>query len=69
MTRIQVFSENDTFIGSYESVCIPRVGEILDANDGHWKVIDVQHDIKGRLKGGYKAVCNSVVIYAMEYNR
>jgi hypothetical protein len=36
-------------VGAYVSLIVPRQGEILDANNGRWKVIEVVHDIRGEL--------------------
>jgi hypothetical protein len=49
MIDILVIDNNDRKVGLYRSPISPRVGEILDANNGSWIVQKVQHDIRGSL--------------------
>tara|TARA_R110000868_G_scaffold87136_6_gene243910 strand:- start:244 stop:450 length:207 start_codon:yes stop_codon:yes gene_type:complete len=49
MIEISVYNKEDRKIGSYTTTIIPRVGEYLDAKNGQWTVIQVQHDIRGAL--------------------
>ena len=49
MIEVLVIDNKDCKVGLYRSPVSPRVGEILDANNGSWIVQKVQHDIRGRL--------------------
>jgi hypothetical protein len=67
MAKILVLnSKDDVKIGSYESSIVPRAGEFIDANDGHWAVLSVQHDIRGALKSDNNAFQSVVVVYVSE---
>lgn len=42
-----VEKQSDLTIGRYKSCIKPAKGEYLDANNGHWLILDIQHDIAG----------------------
>ncbi len=66
MVKILVVSEKtESPIGSYESSIVPRAGDFIDANDGHWQVMKVQHDIRGAIRSEI-AFQSLVVIYVSE---
>lgn len=49
MIKIIVLNaKTDIPMGSYESAIVPGTGDFIDANDGHWQVMKVQHDIRGK---------------------
>jgi len=62
MTEISVYDREDKKVGSYTTTIIPRVGEHLDANNGRWIVIQVQHDIRGALHTSAPATFQTHVI-------
>jgi hypothetical protein len=65
MINIVVYDTNDRRIGEYTSCVVPRENEILDANNGRWKVLKVQHDIRGALSITEPSVFQtSVIVYA-----
>lgn len=46
MINIQVIkSKEGQWIGKYRSPVVPQRGDRIDANNGHWEVILVQHEI------------------------
>jgi hypothetical protein len=71
MFDVFVIDEKDMPVGTYQSVISPRVGERLDANNGHWIVVCVQHDIRGMLDADSreKPIESGVVVYATRCSR
>lgn len=62
---IVINAKTDVPMGSYESTVVPRTGDFIDANDGHWQVMKVQHDIRGAIRSE-SAFQSLVVIYVSE---
>lgn len=67
MIEVLVIDEKDATIGRYQSPIAPRVGEILDANNGNWIVQKVQHDIRGSLDPNWNEVSLPVQSIVVAY--